>query len=333
VETTGDWSAVENRFGTDLPSDYKAFVETYGTGILCEFVEIFNPFSDNPAMDLLKAGQSLTDYYRSLSTTPYPCPYPVFPDPGGLLVFGMTINGDHLHWHTLGVPDEWIVGAYSEAEFFTFETCNLAAFLTAALRQQLGEKAFGREFFQTATFQPIMYRAEEHLDREFVVRPSRPGYTTYEFQDGTQVEVAADWDVRPGKAQSNTLLSASSTVPPPRDIRGELDTVYAAFTLRFSDSPTALTRDQLIEWLHESDDEELSEDERPAVFGQGEIESQVGSVEWLEYRENEDERRLIFFWIQRGRMYSLTCRAAENLFVRYRPAFEAVARSVRFGHS
>lgn len=35
--------------------------------------------------------------------------YPAFPESGGLLVWGASIDGDEFHWRTEGQPNEWTV--------------------------------------------------------------------------------------------------------------------------------------------------------------------------------------------------------------------------------
>jgi hypothetical protein len=55
VEVPDDsvWDAVRALFG-EIPADYREFVETYGTGCLCEFIWIYNPASPNEYLNLIK---------------------------------------------------------------------------------------------------------------------------------------------------------------------------------------------------------------------------------------------------------------------------------------
>lgn len=43
--TSDDWRLVEQRLGTELPSDYKAFIRHYGSGHFNDFIVPFNPFA------------------------------------------------------------------------------------------------------------------------------------------------------------------------------------------------------------------------------------------------------------------------------------------------
>ncbi|MFJ8478366.1 hypothetical protein [Kitasatospora sp. NPDC094011] len=46
------------------------------------------------------------------------CPYPVYPEPGGLLYWASNYNGDHCFWLTEGDdPDRWPVVVWLRGEF------------------------------------------------------------------------------------------------------------------------------------------------------------------------------------------------------------------------
>jgi len=46
TETTGagSWPPVEASLGIHLPGDYKEFIDVYGTGVIGDFLWVFNPF-------------------------------------------------------------------------------------------------------------------------------------------------------------------------------------------------------------------------------------------------------------------------------------------------
>lgn len=100
-----DWLAVEQALGTALPRDYKSFVNTFGSGEIGSFLEVFNPFATNHHVHLLTQVDRIVDAlsYDDL------LPYPVHPEPGGTLPWGITRNGDLLCWLTEGDPDRWPV--------------------------------------------------------------------------------------------------------------------------------------------------------------------------------------------------------------------------------
>lgn len=114
-ENTGDWQAVEKQMGTELPAEYKTFIETYGTGIIGRFIYIWNPFAEEQFVNLISRSSSDNNLFAEfiLEWTDIErnrlFPFPVFPEKFGVLSFGSTRNGDTLFWRTHGKPDEWSV--------------------------------------------------------------------------------------------------------------------------------------------------------------------------------------------------------------------------------
>ena len=98
------WSAIELQMGLRLPSDYKAFIAAYGSGRIAIFLNVYNPFSDNHHVRLLEASALDAKTYREIRTYEY-IPYPIHPEPGGLLAWGSTDNGDVLFWVTEPASD------------------------------------------------------------------------------------------------------------------------------------------------------------------------------------------------------------------------------------
>lgn len=45
-------------------------------------------------------------------------PFPLWPEPGGLLPWGSTDNNDHVFWLTIGEPDRWPVVATNWDEWW-----------------------------------------------------------------------------------------------------------------------------------------------------------------------------------------------------------------------
>jgi hypothetical protein len=102
------WPAVEQRLGTALPTDFKAFTERYGSGTVDDFLYLFNPFAAGEDGNLLVEKDRVLDGYRQTRARfPDRLPLPPFPDEGGVLPVGRTDNGDELYWVTDGDPDDW----------------------------------------------------------------------------------------------------------------------------------------------------------------------------------------------------------------------------------
>jgi hypothetical protein len=105
-----DWAAAEADLGTPLPADYKAFIEQYGTGVVDDFLWVFNPFSANEHANLASEARGRLDALRSLRDEfEVDIRHELFPAVGGLLPFGATANGDVLFWETAGEPRNWTV--------------------------------------------------------------------------------------------------------------------------------------------------------------------------------------------------------------------------------
>ncbi|MFF5125740.1 SMI1/KNR4 family protein [Streptomyces syringium] len=107
----GDWAAVEASLGTRLPSDFKALVATYGRGEFCDVIGLCTPFGEDNPVRL--TAELLEDYGSSREMFPERYPYPLFPEPGGLIAWGLTDVGHHLCWLTVGEPDSWPVVVWS----------------------------------------------------------------------------------------------------------------------------------------------------------------------------------------------------------------------------
>ena len=77
------WGEIEREFGTELPDDYKGFIDLYGTGVLCDITSIWNfrddvLFSGQP-LALLQRGGGTLALYREIGTWGYEWPFPLFP--------------------------------------------------------------------------------------------------------------------------------------------------------------------------------------------------------------------------------------------------------------
>jgi hypothetical protein len=109
-----------------LPSDYKQFINAFGTGEFNDLFWIYNPFSGIERMNLLwQAGvpesletdqelgraypldSMLDHYYGFRCEYPGDCPLAPYPEPGGLFPVGGDSNGGSMWWLTEGEPSVW----------------------------------------------------------------------------------------------------------------------------------------------------------------------------------------------------------------------------------
>jgi hypothetical protein len=107
------WEKIEARLGLSLPSDYKAFIDHYGTGSFDDFIIVYNPFAQNEylnlfyALDTLHQANQQVQMYNNAGWTAVQ-PFVLYPGSGGLLPWGGTTNlGDTFFWQINGPPETW----------------------------------------------------------------------------------------------------------------------------------------------------------------------------------------------------------------------------------
>jgi len=159
---TGDarrWAAVEQRLGLRLPPDYRDLVDTYGAGRFGNFITVFTPFVDNGYVNLLTQDTLALDAYRVMRADfPETAPDPVYPEPGGVLPWAQTDNGDVVYWRTDGPSERWPV-VVIESRFGMHEqyTLTTTAFLAKLLDGTLGSEILparpGRD--RSPRFEPL----------------------------------------------------------------------------------------------------------------------------------------------------------------------------------
>jgi hypothetical protein len=113
------WAVIQNRLGTPLPTDYKKFIDRYGTGSFNNFIIPYNPFAKNESLNIIQAldahhlasrrTQLLGDMHWSAVH-----PFELFPAPDGLLPWGTTANfSDVFLWQVSGPPETWVTVFYN----------------------------------------------------------------------------------------------------------------------------------------------------------------------------------------------------------------------------
>jgi SMI1-KNR4 cell-wall len=117
VDGDGDWQRVEAALRLRLPTDFKLLMRRYGFGEFAD-ITLFTPFDTHTdgAYDLVERARSLVDRYKSLrGMAPGIFPFPLYPEPGGLLEWAITSEGASLCWLTEGEADEWPVAVWNAA--------------------------------------------------------------------------------------------------------------------------------------------------------------------------------------------------------------------------
>ena len=117
--TMAQWTELETQVGHRLPSDYKAFLARYGSGGLVsrepdgayfDLLWMLSPGNppdrrDLNAIPLMMDLNAKTQEMRQ--RFPQRFPYPVWPDPGGLLVVGGTTTRNDIYWRTHDDEASW----------------------------------------------------------------------------------------------------------------------------------------------------------------------------------------------------------------------------------
>jgi len=113
------WDLVQKHLGTPLPTDYKNFIDRYGTGSFDKRLIPFNPFAKNESVNLIQ----VLDVYHQASRKTQPLgdapwsafhPFELFPATEGLLPWGTTANfGDSFLWQVNGPPEAWVTITYN----------------------------------------------------------------------------------------------------------------------------------------------------------------------------------------------------------------------------
>jgi hypothetical protein len=95
------WAAVEAELGLRLPGSYKALVERFGASSWRDFLHVLSPFDGPLGGSVLEADRAVRREFPQLY------PLPLYPEPGGLLPWAVSDNGDALYFITAGPPDGW----------------------------------------------------------------------------------------------------------------------------------------------------------------------------------------------------------------------------------
>lgn len=147
-----DWPAVQQAIGSVLPGDFKSLVEVTGPIHVGQFLGVFAPCLENRNLDILVqmgtrlgALQVLKRDFGSRE-----CPYPLWFEPGGLLPWGASDNGDTLFWLTRGHPDQWtvVVNESRGPEFESFPLCTsdfLVEWLAGRLKSRILARSRGKQ--------------------------------------------------------------------------------------------------------------------------------------------------------------------------------------------
>ncbi len=149
------WLRAAGQLGSRPPIDYVYFINSYGTGRINKFLWVFNPFAGNRSLNLVAQMPLILGSIReSRAECPEDYPYPLYFEPGGILPWGVSDDGDYYFWLTGGSPDQWTVVTvprHAEVEWFNLP---MSLFIARALKGQLKSGAIPEYFAEEAVFIP-----------------------------------------------------------------------------------------------------------------------------------------------------------------------------------
>ncbi len=104
IGNQSDWLRTEKKLGLTLPSDFREFVDSYGSGSLGGFFWIWNPYLDN----FIEYVNEICEIDRRLQEQ-FPEHYPehIYPERPGFLPCASDDNGNYYGWLTSYEPDDW----------------------------------------------------------------------------------------------------------------------------------------------------------------------------------------------------------------------------------
>lgn len=142
-----NWKDAEKKIGIKLPSDYKNFIDKYGTGGLDNFLWVLTPF-DEGYINLIKRSEIiLCAYEESKTQSDDGFVHDVYPNKDGIFPWGYTDNGDELYWKTNEDSGKWDIVVYPSRESFGYVyKMSLTEFLYKLIVKELICSAFPNDF-------------------------------------------------------------------------------------------------------------------------------------------------------------------------------------------
>ncbi|GAA0593642.1 hypothetical protein [Actinomadura livida] len=165
-----DWQMVRHRLGTDLPNDYRDLADRYPLLMIDEWLPVLHPATPDPPrndyglVDLLRYATTQSRFVRDFKPsrlhtytpgrpdgaeevvpTADRVPFPIYPDAGGLMAWGMPENGSICCWLTEGHPDDWTIVVASEPDCWHYRG-SITEFLVAVLIRRVRCPAFPADF-------------------------------------------------------------------------------------------------------------------------------------------------------------------------------------------
>lgn len=134
--------------GSQFPKDYIAFVDTYGSGRVDDFLAIYTPFARRKGTNLFAQIEVERDRFNYIREQGHEdLPYQVWPVDGGLIPVGGDDNGNVVFWRTAGPPDHWSIVVFpARSDAYEEFPTTITQFLTSMLDRTLVVQSFPSDF-------------------------------------------------------------------------------------------------------------------------------------------------------------------------------------------
>lgn len=162
---------MQRRIGVDLPGDYKELADKYPLLLIDKSLPVLHPATPEPPRNrynivnlissAINHSRFVVDFEPTELITYTPgieggssqvellasesIPFPVYPENGGLLVWGLCENGSQCCWLTEGTPDDWTIFVASEPECWHYRG-SITQFLVDILIRRVPCPAFPPDF-------------------------------------------------------------------------------------------------------------------------------------------------------------------------------------------
>jgi len=143
------WSKFEKEMQLKVPEDIKQLLETYGSGRFSDFLHLLVPDANNKYLCMKYKNDEFSTYYNNcqeLAGEEDPLsPYAVHPQQAGLVLWGVTDNGNFLFWYPQGNSYKTVLTDWRLHLWEDYET-NATDFLLQLFSGKLVSDVFPDDF-------------------------------------------------------------------------------------------------------------------------------------------------------------------------------------------
>ncbi|MFE2581545.1 SMI1/KNR4 family protein [Streptomyces sp. NPDC059378] len=138
-----DWSAVEEAWELEFPSDYKNLIARYGEVVLGDYLSVMAPDTVTPdTWEQVDAARASMGYVTADTRGTWEDTEPtgIDAEPEELVTWGVASNASHFFcWLTRGKPEQWPVLVFThDDDVWTQHDVGMAEFLVHLLTAQPG---------------------------------------------------------------------------------------------------------------------------------------------------------------------------------------------------